>query len=333
MSRRPRAPAGLPTELFPAIEPYRRGRLRVSALHTLYFEECGTAAGRPLVFLHGGPGGGIDPVHRRYFDPARWRIVLFDQRGCGRSRPHAELRENTTWDLVADIERLREHLGVERWTVFGGSWGSTLALAYAETHPERCTALILRGIFLLRRRELQWFYQEGASQLFPDVWEEFLAPIPPRERDDLMQAYYRRLTSKRRDVRLRAARAWSRWEAATSRLLPDPGLVRKFGGVRFADAFARIEAHYFVNRGFFRYDGELLRNVRRIRHIPGVIVQGRYDVVCPLRSAWDLHRAWPEARLVIVPDAGHAMSETGIRAALVAETDRLACAPPPRTNG
>ncbi len=312
------------TRLFPAIEPYRTGRLRVSALHTLYFEECGNPRGQPLVFLHGGPGGGCDAGHRRYFDPRKWRIVLFDQRGCGRSRPHAELRGNTTWDLVADIERLREHLGIEDWVVFGGSWGSTLALAYAETHPQHCRALVLRGIFMLRRQELTWFYQHGASEIFPDAWESYLAPIPPRDRGDLMAAYYKRLTSSDRRVRRTAARAWSVWEASTSKLLVDAELVDKFGGTRYADAFARIEAHYFVNGGFFQHDDQLLRNIRRIRHIPGVIVQGRYDMVCPMRSAWDLHRAWPEAKFIVVPDAGHAVSEAGIRSALVAETDALA---------
>src|SRR6185436_11804198 len=226
-------------ELFPAIRPYRTGRLRVSALHTLYFEECGNPRGKPLVFLHGGPGGGIDPVYRRYFDPKKWRIVLFDQRGCGKSTPHAELRENTTWDLVADIERLREECSIERWVVFGGSWGSTLALAYAETHPSRCKALALRGIFLLRKSELEWFYQEGgASQIFPDVWETYLEPIPPKERGHMMRAYHKRLTSRDRGVRLRAARAWSVWEGTTSKLFTDPALVKKFSGGRFAEAFA-----------------------------------------------------------------------------------------------
>ncbi len=311
-------------ELFPETKPFRTGKLRVSKLHTIHFEECGNPRGKPLVFLHGGPGGGIDPVHRRYFDPRVWRIVLADQRGCGKSRPFSELRENTTWDLVADIEKLREHLDIERWVVFGGSWGSTLALAYAQTHPGRCKALALRGIFMLRRSELEWFYQEGASHLFPDAWEGYLAPIPPRERKDLMRAYYKRLTSRNKRVRLEAARAWSIWEASTSKLAVDPELVKKFGGGKFADAFARIEAHYFVNKGFFQHDDQLLRGVKKIRKIPGVIVQGRYDVVCPMRSAWDLHRAWPEAKLIVVPDAGHSMSEPGIRSALIEETARFA---------
>jgi proline iminopeptidase len=313
-----------PGDLFPLREPYRTGRLEVSKLHTLYYEEYGNPAGKPLVFLHGGPGGGIRPKHRRYFDPRRWRVVLFDQRGCGRSTPHAELRENTTWHLVADIERLREHLGIDRWAVFGGSWGSTLALAYAQTHPRRCRALILRGIFMLRRSELEWFYQEGASHIFPDAWERYLEPIPPRERRDLMKAYHRRLTSRDRRVRLRAARAWSVWEGTTSNLLPDAAAKKHMGSSRFAEAFARIESHYFVHGGFFEHDDQLLRGVGRIRRIPAVIVQGRYDMVCPIRSAWDLHRAWPEAKLIVVPDAGHAMGEPGIRRALVRETARFA---------
>jgi proline iminopeptidase len=298
--------------------------LQVSKIHKIHFEEHGNPRGKPLVFLHGGPGGGIDASHPRYFDPKKWRIVLFDQRGCGKSKPFSELRENTIWDLVADIEQLRQHLGLDRWVVTGGSWGSTLSLAYAETHPARCKALVLRGIFLLRESELRWFYQEGASHIFPDAWEHYLAPIPPRERRNLMKAYYKRLTGKSRRVRMQAARAWSIWEGSTSKLYLDPALIKKFGSGKFADAFARIEAHYFVNRAFLRRDDQLLRDVHKIRHIPGVIVQGRYDVVCPIRSAWDLHRAWPEAKLVVVPDAGHSMSEPGIRSALIEETARFA---------
>jgi proline iminopeptidase len=311
-------------ELFPPIEPYRTGRLAVSKLHDLYFEECGNPQGKPVVFLHGGPGGGLDADYRRYFDPKKWRIVLFDQRGCGKSRPFAELRENTTWDLVADIERLREHLDIERWVVFGGSWGSTLSLAYAETHPERTKALVLRGIFMLRRSELEWFYQDGAGHMFPEAWQQYLDVIPQRERGDMMAAYYKRLTSKSKSVRAAAAKAWSVWEGSTSKLYTDPALVKKFAGGRFADAFARIECHYFVNKGFFKTDDQLLRNATRLRDIPGVIVQGRYDVVCPATSAWELHRAWPKSKLIIVPDAGHSMSEPGIRSALVEETARFA---------
>jgi proline iminopeptidase len=309
--------------LYPEIEPSATGRLRVSGLHELYHEQVGNPDGKPAVFLHGGPGGGIDPLYRRFHDPARYHLVLFDQRGSGKSTPWASIEENTTQDLVADIERLRKHLDIERWQVFGGSWGSTLALAYAEAHPERATEIILRGVFLLRASELHWFYQDGASHLFPDVWEHFLAPIPLEERHDLLHAYHRRLTSPDRETMLEAARAWSIWEASTSRLHLDPGLIESFGADSFAEAFARIEAHYFVNGGFLRED-QLLEEAGRIRHIPGVIVQGRYDVVCPMESAWDLHRAWPEAELVVVPDAGHSVREPGIADALVAATDRFA---------
>ncbi|GAB4145724.1 MAG: prolyl aminopeptidase [Cyanobacteria bacterium J069] len=310
-------------ELYPPIEPYNSGTLKVSDLHTIYFEEAGNPQGKPVVFLHGGPGGGITPSYRQFFDPQKWRIILFDQRGCGRSTPHAELRENTTWDLVRDIETIRERLGIDRWVVFGGSWGSTLSLAYSQTHPERCKGLILRGIFMLRRKELLWFYQEGCSYIYPDAWEEYLKPIPPEEHYDLITAYYKRLTSDNPAVRLAAARAWSVWEASTSKLLPDTNLQQRFAEADFADAFARIECHYFVNKGFFEQDDQLLRNVDRIRHIPGVIVQGRYDVVCPPTSAWDLHRAWPEAELILVPDAGHSMNEPGIRTALLEASDRF----------
>ena len=309
--------------LYPPVEPFHSGSLKVSDLHTLYFEEVGNPKGQKAVFLHGGPGGGLDPDYRRYFDPTRWRVVLFDQRGCGRSTPHAELRENTIWDLVADLERLREHLGIDRWFVFGGSWGSTLALAYAEAHPGHCLGLFLRGIFLLRRKELLWFYQEGASWIFPEAWEEYLAPIPEAERGDLMAAYHKRLTSPDATVRLRAARAWSVWEAATSKLRPDPKLVERFAGDTFAEAFARIECHYFVNGAFLKSDTQLLDEVSKIAHLPGVIVQGRYDVVCPARSAFDLHRRWPKSKLVMVGDAGHSISEPGIVSALVEATDQF----------
>jgi proline iminopeptidase len=311
-------------ELYPAIEPFATHRLQVSALHELHVEQAGNPAGLPAIFLHGGPGGGLDAGYRRYFDPARWNVTLFDQRGSGQSTPHAELRENTTWDLVADIERIRERLGLERWLVFGGSWGSTLALAYAQAHPERVTGLVLRGIFLLRRAELLWFYQEGASWLFPDAWEQFLAPIPLVERGDLMSAYHRRLTSDDPAVRATAARAWSIWEGSTSRLHVDPDYITRFGEDRFAEAFARIEAHYFVNGGWFRTDTQLLDDVGRIAGIPGVIVQGRYDVVCPMASAWALHQRWPASQLVVVPDAGHSVKEPGIVHALVEATDAFA---------
>jgi len=311
-------------ELYPPIEPYNLETLKVSDLHSLYFEESGNPEGKPVVVLHGGPGGGSIPEYRQYFDPKKWRIVMFDQRGCGKSTPHAELQENTTWDLVSDIEKLRVKLGIEQWVVFGGSWGSTLSLAYSETHPERCKGLILRGIFMLRQKELLWFYQEGTSYIFPDAWEEYVKPIPEEERHDFIGAYYQRLTNPDLEIRLEAARAWSVWEASTSKLLQDPGLMQRFGQSNFADAFARIECHYFVNKGFFEPEDQLLRNVDRIRHIPGVIVQGRYDVVCPMISAWELHRAWPEAELIVVPDAGHSMSEPGIRSALIEATDQFA---------
>jgi proline iminopeptidase len=312
--------------LYPAIQPFQQAHLRVSALHELYYEQSGNPQGKPAVFLHGGPGAATDPGLRRFFDPERYRIVLFDQRGCGASRPHAELRDNTTWDLVADIEALRTHLGLERWLVFGGSWGSTLALAYAQRHPERVTALVLRGIFLLRRSELDWFYQNplGAGSIFPDMWEQYVAPIPQAERGDMMQAYYRRLTSQDAATRAVAARAWASWEGATSYLRVNPSYVAKFDNPAYASAFARIEAHYFVNRGFLEHDDQLLQGVARMRDIPAVIVQGRYDMVCPLRSAWDLHRAWPQADLRIVPDAGHSAFEAGITRELVAATDRFA---------
>jgi proline iminopeptidase len=309
---------------YPPLEPFDSGRLRVSTVHEIAYEQSGNPNGKPVVFLHGGPGGGTSPAMRRFFHPGHYRVVLFDQRGCGRSTPAASLEENTTWDLVADIEKLRVHLGLERWQVFGGSWGSTLALAYAQKHPERVTELVLRGIFLLRRQEIEWFYQRGASALFPDQWEPFWNHIPAAERGDMVKAYHARLTSTDRDVRLAAARLWAGWEGATSKLLHDPALQGHYEEDEFALAFARIEAHYFVNRGFMKADDQLLRNVRKIRRIPGVIVQGRYDVVCPIRSAWDLHRAWPEAKLVIVPNAGHSMTEPGIRSALIEETERFA---------
>ena len=316
----------MPTErrpLYPEVEPFDTGFLSVAAPHRVYYEQCGNPHGKPAVFLHGGPGAGCNAKCRRFFDPDAYRIVLFDQRGCGRSTPHAELDGNTTWNLVADIERLREHLGIERWQVFGGSWGSTLALAYAEAHPARVTELVLRGIFMLRRRELEWFYQGGCNEIFPDAWEPYLAMIPPGERGDMMTAYYRRLTDPDPAVRLAAAQAWSVWEASTSFLFQDQAYIAHSAGDDFALAFARIECHYFVNGGFFDSDAQLLRDAHRLHGIPGVIVQGRYDVVCPLRSAWDLHRAWPEADLRVVPDAGHSAFEPGNTHELILATDRF----------
>jgi proline iminopeptidase len=310
--------------LYPPIEPYHTARLQVSPLHEIYFEESGSPSARPVVFLHGGPGGGSEPKQRRFFHPQKYRIVNFDQRGCGKSTPYASLEANTTWDLVADIEKLREHLGIARWQVFGGSWGSTLALAYAETHPDRVTELILRGIFLLRKQEIDWFYQGGASVLFPDAWEPYRDHIPDAERADLLSAYHRRLTSEDPVVRLAAAKIWSGWEGATSKLLPDAAFKSHYEEDEFALAFARIEAHYFVNKGFFECDDQLLRNAARVRHIPGVIVQGRYDVVCPMESAWALHRAWPEAELIITPDSGHSAFDPPNSRALVAATDKFA---------
>ncbi|MFA5941251.1 MAG: prolyl aminopeptidase [Sinimarinibacterium sp.] len=307
---------------YPAIEPYRTHRLRVSELHELHVEECGNPDGAPVVFVHGGPGGGTEPWQRQFFDPQSYRIVLFDQRGCGKSTPHAELRENTTWDLVADMEKIRELLGIDRWVVFGGSWGSTLALAYAVTHPRHCKALVLRGIFLLREAEIHWFYQEGASWIFPDAWEAYVKPIPEAERGDFVKAYYKRLTSPDSAVRREAAKAWSVWEGVTSKLFPSGDMAARFGEDHFAEAFARIECHYFINKGFFDRDDHLLAHVHKIRQVPGTIIQGRYDVVCPMKSAWDLHRAWPEAEFIVVPDAGHAASEPGILSRLIEATDR-----------
>ncbi|MEO7775872.1 MAG: prolyl aminopeptidase [Steroidobacteraceae bacterium] len=319
--------AGKPADpLYPDITPYRHGMLQVSSVHDLYFEESGNPQGKPVVFLHGGPGGGTNPRMRRFFDPLRYRIVLFDQRGCGKSTPHASLVDNTTWDLVADIEQLRGHLGVDRWQVFGGSWGSTLALAYAQRQPERVTELVLRGIFLLRHCELEWFYQHetGAASVFPDYWEQFVAVIPEDERHDMMAAYYKRLTSSNPMELNRAARAWSTWEGATSYLHPNKSCIADFEDPTFAAAFARIECHYFVNRGFLDADDQLLRDAHLIKNIPGVIVQGRYDIVCPMRSAWALHRAWPKAQLRVVPDSGHSAFEHGTMVELVRATDRFA---------
>jgi proline iminopeptidase len=314
---------GVMRTLYPSIEPYDQGMLPVSEIHTIHYEQAGNPEGKPVVFLHGGPGGGIIPDYRRYFDPSAYRIVLFDQRGSGKSTPHANLEENTTWHLVEDIEKLRNHLDIESWQVFGGSWGSTLSLAYAITHPDRVRQLVLRGIFLCRQKEIKWFYQDGAGWMFADVWEEFLKVIPENERDDMVSAYHRRLTSDDENVRVEAARAWSIWEGSTSKLLFDYQSVERYADPEFALAFARIECHYFMNNCFFPTENYLIENVPKIRHIPGMIVQGRYDVVCPMTSAWDLHRAWPEAELRIIPDSGHSISEPGIIDALVDATDQF----------
>jgi proline iminopeptidase len=307
--------------LYPENEPYRTGRLKVSDLHEIYFEECGNPRGKPAVLIHGGPGAGCTPTMRRLHDPNAYRIILFDQRGCGRSTPHAELRENTTWHLVEDMEKLRAHLGVERWQVTGGSWGSTLGLAYAQAHSQQVSELVFRGIFLLRRSELLWFYQEGCSWIYPDLWENYVAPIPSDERGDMMEAYYRRLTGGSRTDQVIYARAWSQWEGGTLSLFPDQARVAKFGEESYAVAFARIECHYFVNKGFFKKDGQLLENAAQLAPIPGVIVHGRYDVVTPVKNAFDLHRAWPQAHLRVVSDAGHATTEPGIVHELVEATD------------
>ena len=309
--------------LYPQIEPYDHGLLPVDAPHEVYYEQCGNPEGKPVVFLHGGPGGGGSPEPRRFFDPSIYRIVVFDQRGCGRSKPHSRLEDNTTWHLVADIEALRRHLGIDRWQVFGGSWGSTLALAYAQQHPDVVTELVLRGIFLMRPHEIDWLYRCGTNKLFPDAWAGLVAPIPEAERDDLVAAYHRRLTGDDRATRVEAARAWSIYEATTAHLLRNEGFIEKVRNDDFADAFARIETHYFVNRGFLERDDQLLEGVGRIRHIPAVIVHGRYDALCPVETAWDLHLAWPEAQLEIVPDAGHSAFEPGNIDALVRATDRF----------
>lgn len=325
MERSTPAPAAMSAAgrrgLYPEVEPFSAGWMPTGGAHEIYYEECGAANGKPAVVLHGGPGGAINTTMRRFFDPTRWRVALFDQRGCGKSRPNASLQDNTTWTLVEDIERLRKRLGVQKWTVFGGSWGSTLALAYAITHPERVEALVLRGVFLLTERELRWFYQDGASMIFPDAWERFRAPIPAGERADMIGAYHKRLVHADRRVQAEAAAAWSQWEGDTISLRGPEARPAKFNEVDFAIAFARIECHFFANRGFFDEDGWLLNNVRRIAGLPGWIVQGRFDVVTPLESAWALKAAWPAAKFEIIWDAGHASTEPGIIDALVRATD------------
>lgn len=309
--------------LYPPIAPYDSGRLDVGDGHVIHYERVGTPGAKPAVFLHGGPGGGISPDHRRLFDPARYDVLLFDQRGCGRSTPHAGLDANTTWHLVADIERLRQRVGCERWLVFGGSWGSTLALAYAETHPQRVSELVLRGVYTVSRAELDWYYQFGVSEMYPDRWEAFVAPIPEAERSDMIAAYRQRLTGDDVAARIEAARAWSTWEGSTIKLLPDAELAAGFGEDHFALAFARIENHYFTH-GAWLDDGQLLRDAHRLHGIPGTIVHGRYDMPCPLRYAWALHKAWPEAAFHLVEGAGHAYDEPGILDRLIAATDAYA---------
>ena len=309
--------------LYPEIEPFDSGMLKVSDIHEIYWERVGNPEGIPVVFLHGGPGGGLIPLYRQFFDPKVYNVVLFDQRGAGRSKPHADLRENTTWDLIDDIETLREKFGVDKWYVFGGSWGSTLSLAYAISHPDRCLGLVLRGIFLTRKKELDWFYQYGASEIFPDFWERYRDAIPEDERSDFMSAYHTRLTSDDEETRLKAARAWSTWEGATSKLYPDQDLMEHWEGAHEALSLARIESHYFVNGSFFPSEDYILENVDKIRHIPTWIVQGRYDVVCPMVSAWELHKAFPESKLIVTPDSGHSVSEKGNTAALVGIMEEL----------
>jgi len=310
---------------YPPLEPYRTGRLAVSALHELYFEECGNPRGKPAVFLHGGPGAGLVPVYRQAFDPARYRLVLLDQRGAGRSTPRGELRENTTWDLVADIEALRAHLGIERWLVAGGSWGGTLALAYAETHPERVTEMILRGVALWRDAEHDWTLKEGANWFFPEAWARFVAMIPTAERGDLARAYYERLTSADRDVRSSAARAWGEWESAIVSLVPDAQFVAAHAQA-YEEHLSLIECHYTVNRAWLRTDTQLLDDLDRVRHIPSVAVFGRYDAITPVKIGWDMKARWPELDLVVLPDAGHAFTEPGIAREMVRASDRFAIA-------
>lgn len=310
-------------QYFSPIDPYNNFQLKVSDLHTINVEESGNKKGKPVIFLHGGPGGGIEPIYRQYFNPEKWRIIIFDQRGCGKSTPSSELKHNTTWDLVADIEKIREYLGIKKWTVFGGSWGSTLSLSYAVTHPDKCSELILRGIFLLREKELKWFYQDGASYIYPDAWEKYIAPILEDKRHNMMKAYYNILTGDDKEKRYEAAKAWSIWEASTSKLIQNPKSLHHFEDEEVADIFARIECHYFINKGFFEYDGWLLDQIDKIRHIPCEIIQGRYDIVCPMITAWDLHKKWPEANFHIVSDSGHSMLEEGIRNKLIDCTNKF----------
>lgn len=309
--------------LFPAIQPDNSFYFRVSDLHELYVEESGNPDGIPVVFLHGGPGASCEPSHRRYFDPEKYRIILFDQRGSGKSRPHASLEQNTTRHLIEDIEKIRQHLKVDNWVVFGGSWGSTLALAYAQAHPGHVLGLVLRGIFLCRKQDIQWFYQHGASRLFPEAWQDFIQPIPEKERGDLLAAYHKRLTSSNEIERMAAAKAWSIWEGSTATLRPNNSVLNYFSAPHFALSIARIECHYFINNCFFN-DNQLIDEMSKIEHIPGFIVHGRYDVICPIDQALELKWHWPESQLKIIPDAGHAVSEPGITQALIESTNALA---------
>lgn len=307
-------------DLYPKIKPSETYQIAVDDPHVLYIEESGNPQGIPVLFVHGGPGAGCSPFHRSYFDPEKYRIILFDQRGSGKSVPHASLEKNTTQDLVADMEVIREHLEIDQWLLFGGSWGSTLSLVYAETYPDKVLGLILRGIFLCRPHEIQWFYQQGASQIFPDYWQDFLKPIPAKERADMVSAYYRKLTSENELERMAAAKAWSKWEGRTSTLHPSKTVIDQFSEPHNALSIARIECHYFMHDSFLETE-QILRNAGQLEGIPGIIVQGRYDVVCPMQSAWDLHQVWPDAELQIIPDAGHSAMETGIIDALVRATD------------
>ena len=308
--------------LYPKIKPYDSGFLNIDE-HQVYFEQCGNPNGKPALFLHGGPGGGGSEDVRRFFNPNLYRIVVFDQRGCGRSKPHGCLENNTTWDLVSDIENLRKKLSIEKWLVFGGSWGSTLSLAYAQAHPKSVSELVLRGIFLLRKEELHWFYQDGASRIFPEAWSGFLDIIDEDKRDNLMNAYHEIFKSKDKEKRLKAAVAWSKWEAATSSLSYKPSLVEEFSDPEFALAFALIENHYFINKGWFDTENQLIENIDKIRSIPAVIVQGRYDVVCPMKTAWELSKAWPEAEMIIAPSSGHTAFEKEITHALISATNKF----------
>ncbi len=310
-------------QLYPDIQPYQSHKIKVDAPHELYVEECGNPDGLPVVFIHGGPGAGCESYHRRFFDPEIYRIILFDQRGCGKSTPHASLENNTTQDLVADMETIREQLKINRWVLFGGSWGSTLSLVYAETHPDRVMGMILRGIFLCRKKEIDWFYQRGADRIFPDYWQDFIAPIPQDERKDMLGAYYKRLSGENEIARMQAAKAWSIWEGRTATLKSNRNVIDHFGNPYTALSLARIEAHYFINHAFLE-ENQILQQADRLQNIPGFIVQGRYDIICPLETAWELHQAWPKAEFTIVADAGHSATEPGTVHALVSASDKLA---------